>query len=106
MFQIRDHSTVQFSSRGKSLARLLRFAVHLRQNPGVQVALIERGFAPAHNRRHNSRKCFQAAHRADRVRMLARNIANFQSQLRRSSQSVFSLLSSASRRSAPPARET
>jgi len=60
MLQIRDHSTVQFSSLAN---RLLLPGLRDTSAPELwlQVALVKRGFAPPHDRSHNSRKCFQAA---------------------------------------------
>ncbi len=56
MFQMRDHSTVQPSSPAKRSLASRASPVHLRQNAGIEIALIERRFAAAHHRRHNPGK--------------------------------------------------
>jgi len=48
MFQMRDHSTVQPSS-AQIECFLLRLAIHCSQHAGIQIALIERGFATAND---------------------------------------------------------
>src|SRR6202166_5229570 len=83
------HSAILFAR--KSLTGLLSLAVHLRKHCGVEVALVKRSFTSPNNRGDDSRKRFQASHRADRIRMLARNVPYLQSQLRRCGQGIASL---------------
>ena len=78
IFQMRDHSTVHFSSRGESLAGFPRFAIHLASTCGVEIALIERGLAAADYRGDDAGKCFDAAHGADGVGMFAGDGANLE----------------------------
>ena len=56
IFQMRDHSTVQFSSAANCWLLLLRLAIHLRKHLRIQIALVERGLASAHHRCHDSRE--------------------------------------------------
>jgi len=73
---------------GEALAGFLSFAIHLGQNSGVQVALVEGNFAAPNHGGHNSWKCFQAADRTDGVFVFLCDGADFECQLGGGSQSV------------------
>ena len=80
MLQMRDQSTVHFSSRAKrSLAsRASRF---IWEDGGIEIALIESGLATANHGSDDTRECFHAAHGADGVGVFACDRANFECQL-------------------------
>src|SRR5579859_7949671 len=77
-----------FFFSGKSSARLLRFAIHASQDLGIEIALIERGFAASHHGSHNSRKSLDATDGADRVSMVSGDRPDFKRQLRSGGQGV------------------
>src|ERR1700742_4392890 len=66
---------------GESLAGLACFAVHLRKDGAIEIALIERGFAAADDGGDNARKGFQASHCEDGIGMLAGDTANLEREL-------------------------
>ena len=65
---------------GETAAGRLSFAEHLGKNVGIEVALVEGGFAATDDGGDDAGKCFEAAHGADGVRMLAGDVANFEGE--------------------------
>ena len=64
----------------KTAAGFLRLLIHLGQNAGVQIALIERGFASTHHGGHDPRKRFETTHGANRIGVFVGNIANVEGE--------------------------
>jgi len=77
---------------GEAVAGFLSFAEHLRENLRVEVALIEGGFAAAHHRSDDAGEGFHAAHGADGVGMLARDMADFEGEFGGGRQRVTTIL--------------
>ena len=72
-------SEARFLAPGvQSIATLSGLAVHLRQNSGIQIALIERHLAAPDDRRDNAGKRLEAANRANRIRMFFGDITNLE----------------------------
>ena len=89
---------------GETLAGFAGFAVHGGEDGGVEVALIERGFAAADYGGDDARESLDAAHGADGIGMFAGDGANFEGEFRGGGERVAACDSSASSRSAPPDR--
>ena len=91
---------------GETFAGFARLTKHLGKHGGVEIALIERGFAAADHGGDDPGKRLHAAHGADGVGMLAGDGADLERQLRGRRPAHRAAHSSAWSRSAPPGRGT
>src|SRR5208283_4281336 len=80
------HRAILFG--GKALAGFPGFAVHLRKDVGVEVALVQGDLAAAHDRRNYPRERLDAAHGANSVRLFPGDGADFKRQFCRGSKGV------------------
>src|SRR5579871_2389181 len=72
----------------ETFAGIAGFAIHLREDRGIEVALVEGDFAAANDSGDDSGESLDASHRANRVRVLAGNPANFEGEFRSGRQRV------------------
>ena len=75
----------------KLRAFFLGFAIHLRQDSGIQIALIERGFAAADYSGDDAWKCFYTAYCAHRIGVAHGDRPDLQREFGSSSERVVSL---------------
>src|SRR5256885_8365183 len=80
------YRTIFFVS--ETLACFLSFAVHVREDVGVEISLVECDFAAADHRGDDTRKSFHTAHGANGILVFFGDAANLQREVGRGLESV------------------